>query len=274
MLSRNLYKPKKSPLNAKRKKTILSVVLVLALFSVAYGVYSFAGIAKPKKEELKIETGDRPLKQNIVIYINADKGLSLRKERDPKAERLAVIPNKTKLEATEELDGWYKVSYEGKEGWIAKEYTTLDAPAEDLSKDWSVYKSPSGYSIKYPVGWKYQDYGADANVKTVSLTGFGNSDLPPTLPQGGEFVAPIIIKVSGMTLEEVKKQYSSISGVVTEATTFGNLAATKYTYTAASTGTQVTSIVVDSGGKVFVFSESGGYLDDLLNMGKTFTIGA
>lgn len=273
MLSRNLYKLKKAPLGEKRKKLIISSILAISIFFIIYGLYSFNKIkpANGEKVEIKLETGDRPLKKNETVYIKADGGLSLRKERDKSSEKLAVIPNNTKLEATEELDGWYKVNYEGKEGWIAKKFTTLEAPAEDVYKDWSLYTG-TGYKIKYPLGWKVKNYG-QTGENVSSLVAFSNSDLPETIPANAEFIAPIFVKVTTKTLEEVKKDYASISGVKVEELKIGSVAATKYTYTSEFSNTEMTGVVIGAGSKTIVLDESGGYGEDLANMIKTMIIG-
>lgn len=278
MLSRNLYRMKKSPLNSKRRKVIISVLLILSLSSIAYGIY-YTSKLKPedgKKEEIKIATGDQPLAKNITIYINADGGLSLRKDRDPASQRLILIPNKTKLEATQELDGWYKVLYNEKEGWISKQYTTLEAPdaVNDITTGWSAFKnSAQGYNIKYPVGWKVQDYGANAVTKTSSFVAFSNQELPTTLPAGSEFIAPITLQTSALPFEDAKNNFALISGVTMENISISGGQGVKYVYTAPSSNTQVNSIVATVAGKTYIFNEAGGYLDDLVNMIKTFSQG-
>jgi uncharacterized protein YgiM (DUF1202 family) len=276
MLSRNLTRSKKlkTP-QGKRRKVIVSTVLGLALFFIIFGVYKLNSykMASGKKEAVKVETGDRPLKKTTAIFISADGGLSLRKDRDSKSPRIALIPNKTQLEATEELDGWYKVTYNGKTGWIAKQYTTTQAPAEDPTKTWSVYTSPSqGYKIKYPLGWKLQNYGANAASKSLSLVAFSNQELPTTIPQGSEFIAPVTIQVSSKTIEEANQGYATISGVTSEKLTIAGAAATKYTYTSISSNTQMIAIVFSLGGRTFVLAEGGGYGEDLIKMANTFSL--
>jgi hypothetical protein len=278
MLSRKHFKVKKSPLADKRVKVVIGVVLVIALFVIAYGVFRFQSLkpANGQKVEVSVETGDRPLKVSTVVYINAEKGLSLRKDKDTASERLAVIPDKTKFETTEELDGWYKVAYNGMEGWISKEYTTTTVPAEDPAKDWSYYTdTTNGFKIKYPTGWKYQNYGSIEANKTLSMIAFSNQNLPATLPQGSEFIAPITLTVSGLTIEETNSSFSTISGVTKENVSVGGaISGTKYTYISATSNTQMTTIVFSLNGKVIILGEGGGYCDDLLKMTTTLSVGA
>jgi hypothetical protein len=276
MLSRNLKRRKKPTLpKSKRKKVIVTIALAVALFFIFFGLYTINSYksSSGKKEEVKIETGDRPLKKTTTIFVNAAGGLSLRKERSAKSTRLSLIPNKTKLEATEELDGWYKVTYNGKEGWVAKEYTTTQSSAEDPAKNWSVYTNASqGYKIKYPLGWKYQDYSPNEASRSLSLVAFSNQDLPATLPQGSEFIAPVTVQVSGKTIDEANRDHAGISGVTADKLTVAGTQATKYTYTSASSNTQMTAIVFSARGKTFILNEGGGYSEDLLKMANTFSL--
>ena len=274
MLSKNLYRMKKRPLTDKRKKAVFAAVLAGSLFFVGAGAY-LLNKTKPasgQKDTIVLETGDRPLKKELTIYVNADGGLSLRGDHDSTAARLELIPDKTSLAVTEELDGWYQVTYNGKTGWVSKQYTTAVAPAADPTKDWATFAG-QGYKIKYQAGWKAQDYGANSALSASSLVAFSNQDLPAALPAGSEFIAPVTVAVSTKAIAEAESAYATIAGAQTEPVTIAASTGKKFTYTATGSNTQVTVIVLAAGGKVFVFSEGGGYADDLLKMSATFTIG-
>ena len=276
MLSKNTIKsslPKKS---GYKKRLLLSIVIIFSITSIAYGFYTFQKmkLADSSTAESNVQTGDRPLAQSQVVYVTgADGGLSLRKEADKSSQRLAYVPNKTKLETQEELNGWYKVTYNGKIGWISKEYTTTQAPPEDPQKSWSYCVTKYGYKIKYPLGWKYQDYGAFPVAQTVGLVAFSSQELPKTIPAGSDFIAPITVEVTSRSLSEANKSFSSISGVVVEPVTINGIAATKYTYTSVLSNTQMTGLVLSSKGKTMVLNEGGGYSEDLLKMANTISIG-
>jgi hypothetical protein len=274
MLSKNIYKRNKAlkPDNKKRK-VVLSVILAIALISIGFGVYRIGSLhqASDKKEVIKIKTGDQPLNQSTTIFVNADGGLSLRKEQSATSQRLTLIPNNTKLTTTSSLNGWYQVTYNGQTGWIAEKYTTTQAPLADPTSTWSVFTG-SNYKIKYPIGWKYQNYGANQANNASSLVAFSDQDLPTTVPTGSQFIAPVIVQVSNQTLAAANSTYSTISGVVTTNLTIAGVAANEYTYTSASSETQVTAIVFSAGGSTFIMNESGGYSDDLLKMANTFSL--
>lgn len=274
MLSRNLYRMKKSPLASRRKKFLNISFIVLAILLVCFTVYRFTHLkpADGKKIEVAVATGDQPVKKNLSVYVNADGGLSLREDRDANSKRITLIPNSTQLTVTEELEGWYKVSYDSKDGWISKQYTTTVAPAVDPIKDWKTFAG-SGYSIKYQVGWSYQDYGKNDTIPYASVVAFSNQALPATIPVGSDFVAPIVVNLSANNSTEVSKTYAAMSGATVEALSVGSRAAQKYTFTSPTSNTQVTTVIVATSGGTLIFSEAGGYLEDLLKMLNTLTIG-
>jgi len=275
MKKRRYYGNKKSISASQKKNILLTFIILFSAFVIIYSAYYFIS-QKPgngQKIDNKIQTGDQPLTKELTIYINADGGLSLRSERNTTSKRLALIPNNTKMVITQELDGWYKVSYEGKDGWVSKEYTTIQAPPEDPTKDWQTHTSTSGYKIKYQPGWKAQDYGNNDSLAIASIVAFSNQDLPLSIPAGSDFIAPIIIRVSTKSIDSIAKEYVSMPGVQTEAITVAGKTAQKYTYMTPSTNTQVIAVVLNTGAQTFVLSEAGGYGDDLLKMLNTLTIG-
>jgi len=273
-MARKRYRFKKGLLTNKRYRVLLFGATGLAVLAIGIGVYSMLGTSQSEtgKVEIKLETGDRPIQKENSIYVNADGGLSLRAEKNAESARLELIPNGTKLTATEELEGWYKVSYNNKTGWVSKQYTTSAVPPEEPNKGWETFAG-TGFRIKYQPGWKAQDYGANDVLAASSIVAFSNQGLPASLPVGSEFIAPVTISVSTKTSDDANKYYSTMAGVQSEATSVGGIAANKYTYTSASSNTQMTAIVFSAGGKVFILSEGGGYADDLLKMAATFTIG-
>lgn len=277
MNPREVYKTRKSISKNSRLRSILGVLLVLAVLLIGFGVLRLSSLkpANGQKVEVNVETGDRPLKSNTTLYINADDGLSLRKDHNSSSERLTIIPNKTKLESTEELEGWYKVTYNGTEGWVSKEYTTLTAPPEDPTKDWSYYAdATNGFKIKYPSGWKYQNYGSNESMSAISVVAFSNQELPTSLPEGSDFLAPVSLTVSSLTVSEVSDTLGKITGVVKENVTVGGLTGIKYTYISVLSNTQMTTVVFSIKDKEVIFSEPGGYAEDLQKMINTLTLGA
>lgn len=69
------------------------------------------------KENSEVRKQDVEKKNCVVLKAN----LKLRKEPDKNAEYLMVIPKGTKLVMLEKNDGWVKVNYKKKVGWIKEE---------------------------------------------------------------------------------------------------------------------------------------------------------
>ena len=69
---------------------------------------------------------DTEIIENIISYAVPTTEIRLRQEPNTNCETLARIPAGTKLTLLEELEGWYKVSYEGMEGYISADYATIE----------------------------------------------------------------------------------------------------------------------------------------------------
>jgi len=69
----------------------------------------------------------------MVSYAVPTTEIRLRQEPNTNCETLARIPAGTKLLLIEELEGWYKVSYEGMEGYISADYATIETEEETTS---------------------------------------------------------------------------------------------------------------------------------------------
>lgn len=67
------------------------------------------------------ETPDAP-----VSYAVPSTEIRVRKEPNTNCEILARVPAGTKMLLLEELEGWYKISYEGIEGYISADYATIE----------------------------------------------------------------------------------------------------------------------------------------------------
>lgn len=269
-LARNIQKkkPKKIRIPKIKKKAAL---VFIPLF---LGVLVFAAlnilkiIPESKKMEVKYETGDRPLPQTIPLWVTADGGLYMREEALPKSKILILIPDGTKLEATETKDDWYKITYMEKTGWVNKNYVTTVAPAEEPTKTWNTYTDKNySFSVRYPKDWVYVDYGENPATSSKSYLAFGQQ-LPPQLDPIN--LPPLILRVSAESSEKINADYAGRGGT-SEAVTVSTLAATKYTYNSSS-GIQMTSYVVTRGTTTFIIEETGGYADELSRLVGTLNL--
>lgn len=274
-LARNLNKPTKIPKIKipKPKKWMVWAFVFMAIGIGIFGIINLTKVLRPKdgkKEELKIETGDRPLPQTISLWITADGGLVMRENPDVKSKQLYLIPNGTQLSSTEMKDTWYKVTYMEKTGWVNKNYVTTQAPAEDPTKNWNTFSNKNaGYSLRFPKEWVSQDYGANPATSSTSYVAFG-PQLAPTLDPSR--LAPVIIRITTVTKEQAEAAYKANQNAVSEAATVSGIAASKITYN-SSTGTQMTAYIVAKGANTVVIEETGGYQDELSRIVASLTLG-
>jgi uncharacterized protein YgiM (DUF1202 family) len=259
---RNRYrKPNKKKLFGNKKQYIIYGAVIFAVLLGAYGIVNLVNyVPTGEKQEIVYETGDRPLPQTIKIWVVADGGLNLREKADPKSSILILVPDGTELEALETKDDWYRVVYMNKEGWIHKDYTTIQAPAESPTKGWKTYKNDAyKYTLQHPSDWVAVDYGKNEASGSLSYVGLG-LQLPEKLDPTK--LPPIIVRVTPQSKEEVSAVYSKKSNVESKKATISGVEGTKYTYMTSS-GTQVTSYVVTKGSNTFILEESGGYEQEL-----------
>jgi SH3-like domain-containing protein len=262
-LARNLNrrKPKIKKFNFKKKWAYFAIGIVVVLVAI-YGVLNLSRIVTggSKKQELKYETGDRPLPQKISLWVVADGGLKLRETPDSKGKIIILIPNGTQLTAEEVRDDWYKVVYMDKTGWVSKNYITTQAPAEDPTKNWKSYQNKSFYySLRYPIDWVAQDYGANPASESVSYVGFG-PQLGAALDPNN--VPPVIVRVTTKSAEAVEAGYKPMAGFVAEAATISSLPSKKCTFSSSS-GVQITVYIVAKGSQTYIFEDTGGYSEEL-----------
>ena len=89
--------------------------------------------SEPDSEpESEPETNTEPESQlpteeptKLYIKVTSKSNLNLRKEPSTTSTVLTSLPNGTKVEIIEELDGWFKVSYKGHTGYVSSKYVKV-----------------------------------------------------------------------------------------------------------------------------------------------------
>ena len=80
----------------------------------------------PEFEDTEVATEvEEELIEEIVVYAKTTAKVNMRVEPNTNCEVLASVPAATKMSMIEEVDGWYKVVYEEKEGYIRADYIEL-----------------------------------------------------------------------------------------------------------------------------------------------------
>ncbi len=253
------------------KKKILFVLGIIFSIIVLFGIYNLKKVVPGNKEKIpiKIQSGDQPMAKKLSVIINTGGGpLNIRKNHDAKSDKVGQIPDKTKVEVQEEIDGWYKISYNGKDGWVSKTYTiSADAPktAPPANSDGQAFQG-SGYTFKYAKDWNLQNYPTlDGSVRVA----ISNNQLPADPPAGTYFV-PIELKVypSG---KKPAGNFRTDPAAKKEPLKVGGVDATKYTFINTDTSTEINVVEFERAGSLYDFYDNGGYLEDLNNILGTFT---
>jgi hypothetical protein len=169
------------PREVRPKRSVLSTILIVmftAIITAALvlgGTYYYTQYMKGEGSEVTPEkTEDTVVKEESeekYVYVNSAAGLNFRKEATTISEILAIIPNGTKLKVLDEDDGWYKVEFEDKEGWVSKEFVSEKSPL--------VYESLSyGFTLEFPESWS----GYKIFEKATNWDGFTVKTLYVALP--------------------------------------------------------------------------------------------
>jgi len=79
----------------------------------------------PEFEDTEEETETEEVIEEIVVYAKTTAKVNMREEPNTNCAILASVPAATKTLLVEEVDGWYKVVYNEKEGYIRADYIEL-----------------------------------------------------------------------------------------------------------------------------------------------------
>ena len=82
---------------------------------------------EPDSETESETDSELPTEDPVKTYIQVTSrsNLNLRKEPNTTSQVLTSLPNGTKVEVIEEVDGWYKVSYKGHTGYVSGDYVKV-----------------------------------------------------------------------------------------------------------------------------------------------------
>lgn len=155
--------------------TLIALTILLTATVVLGAGWWWLSRKAPGVQEQRTETvkeTPKETKKTENRYVNVAEGLNLRKEPDPKAEVLVIMPFGTKLEVLETQGDWIKTTYKEKTGWCMLTYTTEINPL--------VYKNPTyGFSITFPETWssyKLFPISDPENAKAAYFVGLKTSD--------------------------------------------------------------------------------------------------
>lgn len=91
-------------------------------------------------------------------YITAQVGLNVRSGPGVGNARIGTLTNGAKIVIKGEQDGWYKISYQGKEGWVSAKYVNLGKPPWEENTEGTVYVDCPQRSQLDPANGQYRNY--------------------------------------------------------------------------------------------------------------------
>ena len=81
--------------------------------------------SETQNSEDKTDVNDETTFEPVKVFVEVTAQLRLRKEPNTNCVALDSIDKGTKIEVLETLNGWYKVNYKGKDGYISANYTKV-----------------------------------------------------------------------------------------------------------------------------------------------------
>ena len=87
----------------------------------------------PQFEDTEDVTEPEDVADEVAYYAKTTASVRMRKEPNTNCEVLITVPAGTKTDIVEEVDGWYKFSYNGLEGYIRADY--IEVVEEIVSPD-------------------------------------------------------------------------------------------------------------------------------------------
>lgn len=97
--------------------------------------------------ELEIGVEDTETTEELSVYAVTTAEVRLRQEPNTDCEVLASISSGTRLVVLEQLEGWYKVSYEEMTGYISADYATIETKEEAANETAYVVMLDPGHQL-------------------------------------------------------------------------------------------------------------------------------
>lgn len=255
------------------KKKVLFVLGIIFTGIVLYGLYNIKTHIPDGKDKISIKTesGDNPIAKKISVVVSTDGyPLNMRDDHSEGAQKIGQIPDGTVLEAKEEIEGWYKVSYDGKEGWISKEYAKPKASVVSkkavVGSTTQTFQS-TGFTFKYDKNWYAKEYKKSDGTSWVAVA---SSQLPQAAKESSYFV-PIKLKIYPAS-QKASDGFRSSKSTKKSSMKVNGISAIRYTFIDSESSTEINVVELEKSGKVYDFYDNGGYLEDLKKILSTFSL--
>jgi len=111
--------------------------------------------------------------QSKTVYVNAAAGLNVRSGPGTTYSILGALANGSKITVTDENASWYKLTFNGKAGYVSKTYTSDTAPGQTATappaQKTGTVNSAIGLNIRSGAGTTYKIIGSLSNGAKITI---------------------------------------------------------------------------------------------------------
>ena len=146
--------------------------------------------------------------------------LNLRSEPSTSSSVLATVPRGTVVLVTESLDGWYKVSYQGKTGYMSKDYVTVSSEATGSFGTGAV--KGTYVNVRSGPGLNYGVVGSVNSGDSFAVTGVSGDWYKVDYKGTSAYINSSYLSVGGSTSSTATPAPQTQSGTQTAGVITGN----------------------------------------------------
>jgi hypothetical protein len=182
----------------ERMRRLLQLA-VLALALTACNPFSQSGGATPGQSGSAQASASPSAAFPHPLWVLSPVGLKLRDAPNPSGKQIATVPQGTQVSASDfksDDPGWYQVTYQSQQGWIAAR-DTKSTPPQDLVSGHpqrSFANTAAGYYFLYPASWQTSEKGNDVEVSGASV-----GKAPSSTPAVSPSPTPFMVLPSGVS---------------------------------------------------------------------------
>ena len=121
------------------KNKLLKASVITALAPVLVNSVAFANDANPVEvaglEQQQVRSIGQPMNETGVVNVESGTNLNIRVSYGTQHRIVGKIPAGKKVAITEKINGWYKVSYNGIQGYSSAEYISIGGSFQESSQE-------------------------------------------------------------------------------------------------------------------------------------------
>lgn len=152
----------------------------------------------PEFEDTEDDTQTEEVVEETVVYAKTTAEVRMRVEPNTNCDVVTTVPSGTKTLLVEEADGWYKVSYNDKEGYIRADYIELVEETVSPRRDGPVIMLDPGHQAHQDTEKEPNGPGSEELKTRVSAGTIGETT--------GVYEYELVLEISLMLREELEQR--------------------------------------------------------------------